>query len=259
MYAPVTKLSTLLTLAAFSFALVGCDDVKPQEAAGAVKSSRFLKKANKFVRKPARRNSKLGAPLTLKPSEKVVFTGKMPPFSAYDRGGGQRDPKPGDSGADAPSDAPEPTEPQPPPPRKEDGPVAGMTSAHNQVRAQVGVAPMQWDDNLAGVAQQWADSLATDNSCQIAHSQQISPPKGENLYWHSGQGSAAQALEAWAAEADNYTYATNSCDGICGHYTQIVWAETRYLGCGYQNCAGGGTIVVCNYFPAGNYVGEKPY
>ena len=44
----------------------------------------------------------------------------------------------------------------------------------------------------------------------------------------------------------------------CGHYTQVVWANTLSVGCGVAVCPTG-TIVVCNYAPPGNYVGEKPY
>ncbi len=52
-----------------------------------------------------------------------------------------------------------------------------------------------------------------------------------------------------------------------GHYTQMVWAETEYLGCGhitFPSSSGRGRgsfrrIIVCNYGPAGNFVGEPVY
>jgi hypothetical protein len=43
--------------------------------------------------------------------------------------------------------------------------------------------------------------------------------------------------------------------GSTGHYTQVMWASTRFVGCGYT--VSGGTL--CNYFPAGNYVGQVPF
>ena len=53
---------------------------------------------------------------------------------------------------------------------------------------------------------------------------------------------------------------TNSCSGICGHYTQVVWAASLELGCGLSSCPGlaYGSTIVCNYGPGGND-GGRPY
>eukprot|EP01083_Nonionella_stella_P222853 794844_1 len=61
-----------------------------------------------------------------------------------------------------------------------------------------------------------------------------------------------------------YGMASDGCsDASCGEYTQMVWANTRYVGCGYVNgCSGTwNAIFVCNYFPAGNFNGASypPY
>jgi hypothetical protein len=48
----------------------------------------------------------------------------------------------------------------------------------------------------------------------------------------------------------------------CGHYTQVVWRASTQIGCGVTSCGSGfrmQTEVICNYAPAGNFVGEKPY
>ncbi|CDY25897.1 BnaC09g32690D [Brassica napus] len=60
----------------------------------------------------------------------------------------------------------------------------------------------------------------------------------------------------------SYNFNTNSCDGseMCGHYTQIVWRETKRLECASVVCENGaGAFITCNYDPPGSYVGEKPY
>jgi pathogenesis-related protein 1 len=68
----------------------------------------------------------------------------------------------------------------------------------------------------------------------------------------------------WADEAGDYDYRTNRCKSgaQCGHYTQIVWADTQRVGCGVATCNMLGTrgqFVVCDYEPPGNFVGQKPY
>ena len=49
-----------------------------------------------------------------------------------------------------------------------------------------------------------------------------------------------------------YNYST-IFQSIAGHYSQIVWANTRYIGCGFANCHFG-TLLVCNYWPRMSYI-----
>jgi len=65
-------------------------------------------------------------------------------------------------------------------------------------------------------------------------------------------------VDSWGNEIENYNYEDNSCSGVCGHYTQIVWATTKKVGCAKIKCDGN-DIWVCNYDPPGNWVGQKPY
>ena len=41
----------------------------------------------------------------------------------------------------------------------------------------------------------------------------------------------------------------------------MIWAETRYIGCGYSDCNGQLPYMklVCYYYPGGNYRGRYPY
>ncbi|PON97975.1 Ves allergen [Trema orientale] len=128
----------------------------------------------------------------------------------------------------------------------------------NAVRAALRVSPLVWDRRLKGYAQWYANQRRYD--CALVHS---NGPYGENIFWGSGTGwTPLQAVSAWVDERKWYRYVSNSCAGgqVCGHYTQIVWRETRRIGCARVTCVDGkGVFMICNYDPPGNYYGEKPY
>jgi pathogenesis-related protein 1 len=141
-----------------------------------------------------------------------------------------------------------------------------MLSAHNAARAAVGVPALTYSKSLADSAQAWAEHLKATRNCGMRHSK---GDVGENLYWASAwsngpaQTIAPQAVvDAWVDEKHDYDYASNTCapGKVCGHYTQVVWKDTRQVGCGMAICdSPQDQIWVCQYSPAGNYVGRKPY
>jgi pathogenesis-related protein 1 len=130
-----------------------------------------------------------------------------------------------------------------------------MVQAHNAIRSRTGVPPLVWSDQLAKVAQEWANHLLATHNFNHRPDNQF----GENLYMiRGGSTSPSEVVGFWANEAKGYDIRTNTCTGVCGHYTQIVWAMTRVVGCAvatdqYQE------VWVCNYDPPGNYVGFRPY
>ena len=130
-----------------------------------------------------------------------------------------------------------------------------MLAVHNAVRARLGLSPLKWSDRLAARAEDWAATL-------VARGQFVHRPNstyGENLFEIRGTvASSAQVVNAWAAESLNYDYRSNKCRGVCGHYTQIVWADTREMGCAVAR-GGGREVWVCNYDPPGNWIGKRPY
>jgi pathogenesis-related protein 1 len=143
---------------------------------------------------------------------------------------------------------------------------AAMLTAHNQWRSKTGVPALKWSNELAGSSQKWADQLA-QNGCKMKHS---TGKYGENIYWagaaqRSDGTSSVQkktdqdAVDAWGNEVQDYDYASNTCHGVCGHYTQVVWKSTSEVGCAMTVCSDKGQLWVCQYTSRGNMVGEKPY
>jgi hypothetical protein len=165
---------------------------------------------------------------------------------------------------------------------------AGMIEAHNAVRNRTNahLPPMRWSKQAAEQAQAWANTLA-EQGCEMRHNPDLRD-HGQNLYWAGparevtitrsvetgsivdrksrifvAEITAKEVVESWASEARWYDYESNTCRApegeSCSHYTQIVWADTTRAGCGMTVCDGKGQIWVCDYEPAGNVIGRRPY
>ncbi|MGB5686383.1 MAG: CAP domain-containing protein [Candidatus Electrothrix sp.] len=143
---------------------------------------------------------------------------------------------------------------------------ASMVTAHNHWRTKTGVPALKWSNDLTASAQQWADQLAW-SGCRMKHS---TGANGENIFWAGAVQRSDDTLsmqeiteqnvvDAWGNEVKDYDYASNSCHGVCGHYTQVVWKSTKEVGCGKASCPDKGQIWVCQYTPRGNMIGQKPY
>ncbi|WP_422359288.1 CAP domain-containing protein [Reichenbachiella sp.] len=132
-----------------------------------------------------------------------------------------------------------------------------LIERHNFWRSEVGVNDINYSDELAEVANQWAIQLKK-KGCAFEQSENA---YGENLFKGTvGYVGANDAVDSWAAEKKNYDYKKNKCESgeICGHYTQVVWKNTTEVGCAKTICDGS-VIWICNYNPPGNFVGQKPY
>ena len=144
---------------------------------------------------------------------------------------------------------------------------SSMVAAHNKWRSEVGVPDIKWSETLAKTAQAWADNLKS-KGCVLEHSKDSG--YGENLYWAgpvtwSDGRTEVQSItpqkvvDNWGSEKQNYNHSKNSCSGVCGHYTQVVWKNSMEVGCGMAICDNKSQVWVCNYNPPGNVEGEKPY
>lgn len=147
--------------------------------------------------------------------------------------------------------------------------LAGMTLYHNQARLAENANPplpqLTWDPALAVIAANWA-AMCRDVDQPIGlidhnpgRSATYSLYVGENIY--GGASSAKAAVDLWMTEKPNYNLAANTCNGVCGHYTQIVWRKTLKVGCAISRCPNlrYSDSIICNYGPGGNFNGERPY
>jgi len=80
----------------------------------------------------------------------------------------------------------------------------------------------------------------------------------------AGDSDLVRLVGLWGAEKQYFVYGTFpdvSSTGDwsdVGHYTQLVWANTKQVGCGIAN-GHGNEYLVCQYYPAGNFDSETVY
>lgn len=130
-------------------------------------------------------------------------------------------------------------------------------SSHNAARKAVNVPNMVWNATLASYANNYVMTRLGD--CNLVHSDP-NGPYGENLAKGTGSFSGVDAVNLWVKEKSCYNYNTNECvGGECLHYTQVVWRDSAGVGCARLKCNNGWWFVSCNYYPPGNWEGEKPY
>lgn len=137
---------------------------------------------------------------------------------------------------------------------------------HNQARTEVGVAPLIWSVELSRYAQEWANYLANNYNCEMYHRGELGQKTknyGENLYQaNSNYGKVFTALDAsksWYSEIKDFKNSGYNSAHATGHYTQMIWHNTTELGMGVAKCTAGKYIIVANYTPPGNYIGQKAY
>lgn len=119
---------------------------------------------------------------------------------------------------------------------------------HNDKRKAYGVpTTLVWNDKLQRSAQIWANTLAA--TCTFQHSR---GPYGENLAM--GYSNIGGVMTAWVdQEAPYYNPGSHTCQGgLCGHFTQVLWRMSAYLGCAIARCTTGTPIFVCQYVRPGN-------
>jgi uncharacterized protein YkwD len=141
-----------------------------------------------------------------------------------------------------------------------------VLAAQNRARAEIGVPPLTWDDNLAKDALAWGQEVAKVGYLVHSPDDPKDPdPEGENL-WAGTKGyySAESMIGLWVQERRNYVHRvfpsaskTGSIEDI-GHYTQVVWRSTRRVGCALV-AGKSDEFLVCRYAEGGNVIGEMTY
>ncbi|KAJ6218004.1 hypothetical protein RDWZM_009161 [Blomia tropicalis] len=118
--------------------------------------------------------------------------------------------------------------------------------------------------NLTKYTVERAQSILED----IENKQDISKGRyalGESFFWYydpTRYRTVDEAINTWYVESRNYDYHRPQFSPKTGGFTQLVWKSSREVSCAkidYQTLEHYKTLLVCNYFPAGNVNGEFPF
>lgn len=139
-----------------------------------------------------------------------------------------------------------------------------LLSLHNAERDRTGVPRLAWSGKLAREAQQWAEVLAREGRMRHAP-RDVSGGAGENLWMGpAGYYGADVMIGAFVDEKRLYLhrpFPEVSRSGKwqdVGHYTQVVWRDTKEVGCAVARGAKD-DFLVCRYWPAGNWMGQVAF
>lgn len=124
--------------------------------------------------------------------------------------------------------------------------------AHNKYRAMHGTPALSINPNLTQVAAKWAQvSCGTPKISAIMFNNSLSlllqnlakrqkmehSPNGkygENIYYSSGQQvTPDMPAKMWYDEIAKYDFAKSQFNPYTGHFTQLIWRDTKQVGVAY--------------------------
>ena len=123
---------------------------------------------------------------------------------------------------------------------------------HNELRSLHNVPLLKWSSLLSREAKVWAEKLS--KSGELCHASKAERKyKGENICRMSSHYDAADAVRVWYSEIKNYNYDLPGFSLDTGHFSQIVWRDTREVGVGTCKSPDGRLMyMVARYNPPGN-------
>jgi hypothetical protein len=132
----------------------------------------------------------------------------------------------------------------------------------NLVRSEVGVPPLRWSEQLAESARAYGPKLAELGT--FVHSPRAGRPNIGEALWMGPRGeySIEAMIDYWAEEKRTFkpgifpdVSTTGNWEDV-SHYTQMIWRETREVGCALQR-GGRSDYLICHFGPKGNRDGKQ--
>lgn len=138
-----------------------------------------------------------------------------------------------------------------------------VVNYHNGLRTSLGISTIKYSDKLANYALEWCQELGRKKGAfeHRPSTGKFARTYGENIYKGSISSTPFDdAMKLWASEKSKFRNNVLNQNNwySAGHYSQMIWGKTTTVGCAVVEI-NGKCIVVCNYDPAGNMMGERTY
>lgn len=119
---------------------------------------------------------------------------------------------------------------------------------HNKLRAKHHSPPLTINPELCKIAQAWVNTIARKD--QMSHS---TAGFGENVYYSSENANGDRPVQLWYSEIKDYDWTKNVAQKGTGHFTQVIWKQSKEMGVAAAKAKSGNLYVVAEYNPPGNF------
>jgi uncharacterized protein YkwD len=128
---------------------------------------------------------------------------------------------------------------------------------HNYYREKHGVKPLKLSSKLNEYAKEWATQIAKRDIMEHRPHNIY----GENIFmkWSSNPSfkiAGRDPVDNWYAEIKDHVFGKEPTSLKSGHFTQVIWKGSEELGVAKARTSTGKILVVANYSPAGNMMGD---
>ncbi|CAM9435049.1 unnamed protein product [Sphacelaria rigidula] len=144
------------------------------------------------------------------------------------------------------------------------GGMQELFDMHNAVRCMHGSASLSYSAAVAATAASYAATITNAENCgkALVHSERDDRNNwGENLFMCGTTDLSYDCYSAGMAMFNLYDEEVSNRppSQYIGHATQILWKDTKSVGCAVDSCIKDGwryNYLVCNYDPTGNIGGQ---
>ena len=132
-----------------------------------------------------------------------------------------------------------------------------LRDRHNFYRAKHQLGNLERLQALESIAQDYSQILVTLGHLEHSGNKLNGEYIGENLFYGYNAGYLGTTpVNLWYDEIKDYEFNNPGFSSRTGHFTQVIWKNSKQLGCGAAWSSYGDCYVTFNYYPGGNYIGQ---
>ena len=128
---------------------------------------------------------------------------------------------------------------------------------HNFFRKKHDSQELLLNKELCKMAQKYAEKCANLKNIELCYDLFNNEIIGQNIsVIDFDKFKVTDICQKWYNEKESYNFFSNKYITGTGHFTQLIWKNTKYVGFGYKKSDNEKIYFVANYYPAGNIFNE---